>query len=297
MSTHLPYLERIRAYYQTLGYGAPYRFAQFDDVPFQSFDQPLSKARIGIVTTAAPFQPGKGDQGPGAAYNGAAKFFEIYTGATDRDPDLCISHIAIDRDHTTAKDQGSYFPLQAFQSLLGEGKIGSVSPRFYGLPTNRSQNTTINTDCVRLVELCIEDSVDIAVLVPNCPVCHQSTALAARALEEAGIASVVLGCARDIVEHVGVPRLLFNDFPLGNAAGLPHDSGSQKHIAQLALELVTTAKAPRTTLQSPYQWPGPESWKNDYSNADRLSDEEIAQRRREFEQAKRDAPPKKQPQQ
>ena len=72
-----------------------------------------------------------------------------------------------------------------------------------------------------------DDGVDAAILVANCPVCHQSIALTARALEEAGIATVVMGCAKDIVEHVGVPRLLFSDFPLGNAAGRPRDQESQ----------------------------------------------------------------------
>ena len=103
----LPYLERIRNYYQILGYGAPYEWAQHDDVPFASPQKPLSEMRIGIVTTAAPFQPGKGDQGPGAPYNGAPKFFQVYADAIDPFPDLRIAHIAIDRAHTTASDIAS----------------------------------------------------------------------------------------------------------------------------------------------------------------------------------------------
>ena len=38
---------------------------------------------------------------------------------------------------------------------------------------------------------------------------------------------MVLGCAKDIVEYVGVPRFLFSDVPLGNAAGKPNDKASQ----------------------------------------------------------------------
>ena len=44
----LPYLERIRNYYQILGYGASYEWAQHDDVPFASPQKPLSEMRIGI---------------------------------------------------------------------------------------------------------------------------------------------------------------------------------------------------------------------------------------------------------
>ena len=42
----------------------------------------------------------------------------------------------------------------------------------------------------------------------------------------------------------GFPDFCSTTFPLGNAAGLPHDPASQKKIAQLALELATTADAP-----------------------------------------------------
>ena len=114
--------------------------------------------------------------------------------------------------------------MVALTTLADEGYIGSVAPRFYGLPTNRSQRITRDIDSKSLLAFCQEDKVDAVVLVPNCPVCHQSVALAAHCLETAGIATVIMGCAKDIIEHVGVPRLLFNDLPLGNAAGLPDDA-------------------------------------------------------------------------
>ena len=288
MQDNLPllYMERIRNYYQILGYGAPYEWAQHDDVPFASPQKPLSEMRIGIVTTAAPFQPGKGDQGPGAPYNGAPKFFQVYADAIDPFPDLRIAHIAIDRAHTTASDIASYFPLAALMKLAATGYIGSVSPRFYGLPTNRSKRTTRDIDSKALLAFCQEDHVDAVVLVPKCPVCHQSVALAAHCLEAAGIATVIMGCAKDIVDHIGVPRLLFNDLPLGNAAGLPDDPAAQDLVAQLAIDMLADATAPRSTKQSPLIWSGAADWKKDYSNAALLSADEIAERRAEFDRVK-----------
>ncbi len=285
----LNYIERISEYYRVLGYGEPYQWAHFDSVPFTPLKKPLAQSAIGIVTTAAPYRADKGEQGPGAAYNGAAKFFSVYSDVTASEPQLCISHIAYDRAHTTAQDQGSYFPLKALKALSATGKIKKIAPRFHGLPTNRSQKTTIEVDCAELVCRCREDAMDAVLLVPNCPVCHQSVSLAARALEEAGISTVIMGCARDIVEHVGVPRLLFNNFPLGNSAGLPNDPDSQIRIASLALDLLENASKPRTTEQSPYRWSGADNWQRDYSNAAILSNEEIAQRREEFDRVKMDA--------
>lgn len=282
----IPYLQRIRTYYAALGYGAPYEWAHYSDVPFHALGKPLSQSRVAIVTTAAPYQPDKGDQGPGAPYNSAAKFYTVYSGDTAQDHDLRISHIAIDRAHTTAADIGSYFPLAALREAAAAGRIGALAPRFHGLPTNRSHRTTLDVDCPEIVARCKADGVDAALLVPNCPVCHQSVSLAARALEASGIATVVMGCARDIVEHVGVPRLLFSDFPLGNAAGRPHDPASRAVTLDLALKLLETAPAPRSTVQSPLSWSDSPDWKLDYCNIERLSPVEISRRRAEFDRQK-----------
>jgi hypothetical protein len=285
----IPYLQRIRDYYQALGYGAPYEWAHYSEVPFRPLDKPLCRSRITIITTAAPYQPDKGDQGPRAPYNAAAKFYTVYSGNTAQDHDLRISHIAIDRKHTTAEDSAAYFPLTELRQRAASGRIGSVAARFHGAPTNRSHRVTLQVDCPEIVERCRADEVDAAILVPNCPICHQTLSLAARMLEENGISTIVMGCAKDIVEYVGVPRFLFSDFPLGNAAGRPNDLVSQAFTFDLALSVLETAPAPRTTVQSPLAWTASPDWKLDYCNIERLAPEEIRRRRAEFDEGKTQA--------
>jgi D-proline reductase (dithiol) PrdB len=282
----IPYLQRIRDYYQGLGYGAPYRWAHYAAVPFQPLRRPLAECRLALITTASPYQPGKGDQGPGAPYNAAAKFYQVYSGDSAIEHDLRISHVAYDREHTTAEDSNTWFPLRQLRLKAAAGRIGAVARRFHGVPTNRSQRTTLDQDCPELLARCRDDQVDAAVLVPNCPVCHQTVSLAARHLETQGIAAIVMGCAKDIVEYVGVPRFLFSDFPLGNSAGRPNDPASQAFTLELALRVLETAPAARTTVQSPLRWSEDPSWKLDYSNIDRLSAEEIRRRRAEFDRQK-----------
>jgi hypothetical protein len=279
------YMQRVRGYYQALGYGAPYEWAHYADVPFRRLAKPLSRSRVALVTTAAPYQPDKGDQGPGAPYNASAKFYAVYSGESARDHDVRISHVAIDRRHTTAEDPGTWFPLPALRRASADRRV-RLAPRFHGLPTNRSHRTSLEVDCPELLARCREDNVDAAVLVPNCPICHQSVSLAARHLEANGIATVVMGCAKDIVEYVGVPRFLFSDFPLGNGAGRPNDLESQAATLDLALSLLESAPAPRTTVQNPVRWSDDPSWKRDYSNAALLSPAEIARRRAEFDHGK-----------
>jgi hypothetical protein len=110
--------------------------------------------------------------------------------------------------------------------------------------------------------------------------------LIARHLEANGIPTVIMGCAMDIVEYCGVPRFVFSDFPLGNPAGKPFDVASQAATLELALRVLESAPAARTTVESPQRWSDDTSWKLDYDNVDNLTPEEIAERRREFDAAK-----------
>ena len=110
--------------------------------------------------------------------------------------------------------------------------------------------------------------------------------LVARHLEANGLPTMIMGCAKDIVEYCGVPRFLFSDFPLGNSAGRPFDLESQALTLELTLRVLETAPAARTTVQSPLRWQEDASWKLDFSNLDRMTPEQIAERRREFDEIK-----------
>ncbi len=109
--------------------------------------------------------------------------------------------------------------------------------------------------------------------------------LVARHLEANGIPTVMIGSAKDIVETCGVARFLFNDFPLGNSVGKPHDAAMQRDILERALSLLETATAPRTTVQTPYEWDADHSWKRDFWNVD-LSPEQLAAQKAAFDRDK-----------
>jgi hypothetical protein len=91
--------------------------------------------------------------------------------------------------------------------------------------------------------------------------------LAARHLEEAGIPTVVVGSARDIVEQCAVPRFLFTDFPLGNPFGAPYDGPMQTAMLEMAFDLLENARYPRTTVQTPFRWPT-DGWRANYMRVD-----------------------------
>jgi hypothetical protein len=183
-------------------------------------------------------------------------------------------------------DVNCWFPLNAAKRAVEVRRIKTLSKHFYGLPTNRSQRHTLEKDAPWVLSRMRTDQVDVAVLIPNCPICHQSQSLLARYLEGAGIPTVIMGAAKDIVEHCGVPRFLFSDLPLGNAAALPNHLQSQDTNFELALQLLERASGPQTTVRSPLIWSTDPSWKNDYANLDRLLPDEIMRLRIEAEEAR-----------
>ena len=88
--------------------------------------------------------------------------------------------------------------------------------------------------------------------------------LVARHLEAAGIPTVILGSALDIVNHCGVPRLVFTDFPLGNPCGRPYDRDMQRAVVATGLELLESASGPREVVRTPYRWSADEAWRDRY---------------------------------
>ncbi|MEO8539302.1 MAG: glycine/sarcosine/betaine reductase selenoprotein B family protein [bacterium] len=276
------YIDRTRNYYLTLGYDNPYRWANNESAPFTPLRKPLAESRLAILTTGALFDPANGNQGPWAPYNANAKFTRTYAEPIEPAPDVRISHVGYDRKHTSAEDMATYFPLKALQRLQKSGRFGELNSRFFGVPTLRSQRLTTERDAPDALEMLRQDGVDVAVLVPNCPVCHQTMSLTARHLEENGIPTVVLGCAKDIVESSAVPRFVFSDLPLGNACGKPFDLESQDVVAALALDTLESARFSRTTVQSPLRWTDGAGWKRDFNRLE-MTPEQIAAAREQMD--------------
>ena len=162
----IPYIERTRSYYSTLGY-PPYHWAEHEDVPFTELKKPLAQSRLALITTAAPFRPELGDQGAGAAYNAAAKFFTVYTTPVNPSPDLRISHLGYDRKHTTAEDPNTWLPLARLDEAVADGRLDSLAEQLIGVPTNRSQRVTSEQDAPAALSACRDQIADIALLVPS----------------------------------------------------------------------------------------------------------------------------------
>jgi hypothetical protein len=154
--TFVSYMDRSREYYAAQGYTQPYSWAQYQDVPFAPLRKPLSGCRVGLVTTAGR----KDSKGSGQLLPR-----ELFANAADPVPArLYTNHLFWDKKATHTDDVDSFLPLRRLAEYAAEGRIGSVSPRFYGVPTDYSQSQTINQDAPQILNWCREDDVDVVLL-------------------------------------------------------------------------------------------------------------------------------------
>ena len=102
--------------------------------------------------------------------------------------------------------------------------------------------------------------------------------LVARHLEANGIATVIIGSALDIVEHCGVPRFVFTDFPLGNPCGPPWRRDIQDGIIALALRALGSAAQARSTIRAPFAWLNDPGWRDRYGRVDPAERERLLAR-------------------
>lgn len=161
------YVERTERYYAALGYPRPYRWARHDRAPFHRPARPVADATLALITTAAPYRPGAGDQEPRAPYNGAAKFHQVYSLPVDPPPALNLSHVAYDRVHARPDDLETFLPLAALCQAVAAGRLGALAPRLHGLPSNRSQRATLDLHAPDLLARLRADGADLALLVPS----------------------------------------------------------------------------------------------------------------------------------
>ncbi len=148
------YIDKSRVYYRNKGYENPYRWATHTETPFTPLAKPLSESRLGLVTTAALNEED-------------SKSRPLYTAPTAPVPEsLFTYHVSWHKTATHTDDLDSFFPINHVNALVDQGRLGSLSPRFYGLPTKYSQRQTRTEHAPAIFDACQEDGVDVAFLLP-----------------------------------------------------------------------------------------------------------------------------------
>lgn len=153
--TTVAYMERTRKYYAAQGYPKPYVWSHYDDIPFTRPRREPGDWTVTIVTTSMPDD----------SYRKERR--RLYIGDLEQPPEQFFTgDLSWDREATHTGDRDSYFPVRELERRIAAGELGRLAPRFYCVPTQYSQRRTIERDAPAIVAACVEDAVDVALLVP-----------------------------------------------------------------------------------------------------------------------------------
>lgn len=149
--TFVSYIDKSRDFYAAQGYDAPYRWATASTAPFTPLSKPLSECRVGVITTSSL---------------SSDSALEPYVAPSLPAPDaMATDHLSWHKGATHTNDVGSFLPLDHLNALADDGVIGSLAPRFAGIPTVYSQRRTTKW-AEHIRAWFAEDDVDLALLVP-----------------------------------------------------------------------------------------------------------------------------------
>lgn len=153
--TFISYMERTRLYYRAQGFDRDYVWAKHESTPFTPLKKSLKDCTVTLITTAVahpeiPKPVRKAESIP----------------FTDTPDNFLTDELSWDKETTHTKDRECYFPIKALKSLESEQTIGRIAPRFHFVPTQYSHRVTVSEDAPAIAAACIEDKVDIAILVP-----------------------------------------------------------------------------------------------------------------------------------
>lgn len=255
MTGHVEYIRITRERYEKAGF-EPYRWYHSDTLPsWAAMAKPLSECRIGVIVSAGAYVAGQ-----------VAFYYKDDTSLrripkTAEAKDIRFAHVTDYMLGDAREDPNCLVPVDALRRLETEGFVGEVAETIYacmgGIYSQRKARETV---IPALLDAMRAEQVDAVLLVPFCPVCHQTLSLAARYLEEAGLPTLCLGSALDIVKAVNPPRTVFLDYPLGHSAGKPFDRADQYGVVRAALGHLETMDRPGTVVTLPNRWDD-DSWR------------------------------------
>lgn len=214
---------------------AGYPFVKNRQAPFTPARRALPMLNLALITSAGAYIDGA-EAFDADAPGGDVTFREIPVEIEAED----LQWTARGYDASAVRaDMNAQVPLARLFEFEGNGIIGQLNPVFWSfcgfiLDAGRLAEEGLP----RLVERVTRYEVQAALLIPASRLCHQSMALAARALEAARIPTMMLAVDREIPEFVRPPRAALYAGAPGQVAGHPNFPEHQRRVLDEALRLI-----------------------------------------------------------
>jgi D-proline reductase (dithiol) PrdB len=230
-------------------------FPQFDAPPMVAVNKPVSELTIGLLVSLGAHAPG---QEPLQRTNDLS--YRVIPRSVPSEQ-ISFSHATPARLWAD-KDLNVAFPRDRLAELEAEGTIGALASDAVSILGSISKWDALATNVAdRIRDEFTRQNVDLVLVVPFCPQCHQATAVLARALEARGLPTLMLSTLRDISEAFVPPRTALVDYPVGSPCGRVGDPEHQRATLRAALSVPLDTTTPLLqTVDLTYQADGGRAW-------------------------------------
>ncbi|RMF87238.1 MAG: hypothetical protein D6736_13270 [Nitrospinota bacterium] len=224
-----------------------FHYAVQERVPWTPLTRPVSACVVALVTCGGVH--GRHDP-PFAEVDDCS--YRVIAGHTALD-ELTVTH-AFYEVAETRRDLNTIFPLEHLRYLAQQGEIGAVAPRHFSFMGFIPHWQGLYAPAREVAGSLREDGVEVVILTPGSPLCHHSTALIQRILEEEGLVTVSLTLEPEITALVKPPRSLFLHFPPGCPVGEPLEPEKQLRILREVLTELQRMEEPGSMVKTPFKW-------------------------------------------
>jgi hypothetical protein len=212
-----------------------YPFIQNSLAPFTPARRAITMMNLALIVSAGAYIDGT-DPFDTTAPDGDLELREIPSDIDLRD----LRFSARGYDPTfVQQDANVQVPLQRLHEFESNRIIGQIAPVFWSfsgfIP---DAGSFVQQTIPYLLERLSRCDVQAALLIPASRLCHQSVALAARAIEQTGLPAMTLAVDRDVIENVRPPRAGYYHGRLGSVAGEPNWPEHQRRVLDEALRWI-----------------------------------------------------------
>ena len=204
--------------------------------PFKPARRALPMLNLALISSAGAYIDGTPAFDTSSPAGGDPRFREIPSEIEPVDLRFAVRGYDVAAIH---QDLNSQLPIDRLLEFEKNGIIGQLNPVFWsfcGYIPDATQ--VVESLAPGLVERAQRYEVQAALLIPASTLCHQSVGLVARALEIAGIPTMMLAVVKEVVESVRPPRVALYDGEIGRVAGQPGWPEHQRRILDEALRLI-----------------------------------------------------------
>lgn len=218
-----------------------YPFIENTYAPFTPMRRALPMLNLALISSAGAYIDGT-PSFETTARDGDASYREIpiEVGAED------LRYAARGYDPTAVRqDRNVQIPIERLQEYEANAVIGQLNQVWWSfngfIPNAR---LVVEELAPKIIERLHRYEAQAALLVPTSRLCHQSTAILARAIEQTGIPTMMLAVDKGLSETVRPPRAAYYTGEFGSVVGKPNFKEYQLRVLDEAIRWIETFDQP-----------------------------------------------------